>query len=395
MSTHGKRFDLQLKGSGPTPYSRGGDGRSPLGPVLREYIVSEAMYRLGVPTTRALAAVSTGDTVARDRFLPGAVLARVASSHIRIGTFEYFAARRDTEALKILADHVIARHYPDAQTSDNPALALLEGVISRQARLIAQWQLLGFIHGVMNTDNMLICGETIDYGPCAFMDQFNPDQVFSSIDHGGRYAYRKQPGIAHWNLSCLAQALLPVLHEDQERAVELAQNAINAFPDAFLQAHTQGMAHKLGLQALGEQDTALVEELWQLMAEHALDFTLTFRRLADLARDGDGSEHSVANLFDFPASMQPWLGRWRARLAQDSLSAAERQALMYRANPVFIPRNHRVEAAIAAATDRDDLSVFQQLVDVLGNPHEYRAALALYATPPRAEQVVQQTFCGT
>ncbi len=225
LSPDGKRFDLQLKGSGPTPYSRGGDGRSPLGPVLREYIVSEAMYRLGVPTTRALAAVSTGDTVARDRFLPGAVLARVASSHIRIGTFEYFAARRDTEALQLLARHVIERHYPAAQHSDNPVLALLEGVIARQAQLIAQWQLLGFIHGVMNTDNMLICGETIDYGPCAFMDQFNPDQVFSSIDHGGRYAYRKQPGIAHWNLSCLAQALLPVLHEDQERAVELAQHA--------------------------------------------------------------------------------------------------------------------------------------------------------------------------
>ena len=286
VSPDGQRFDLQLKGSGPTPYSRGGDGRSPLGPVLREYIVSEAMHRLGVPTTRALAAVSTGDMVARDRFLPGAVLARVASSHIRIGTFEYFAARRDTEALQLLADHVIERHYPEAQHSDNPVLALLEGVIARQAQLIAQWQLLGFIHGVMNTDNMLICGETIDYGPCAFMDQFNPDQVYSSIDHGGRYAYRKQPGIAHWNLSCLAQALLPVLHEDQERAVALAQNAINAFPEQFLQANTQGMARKLGLQAIGEQDTALVEDLWQLMAQHELDFTLSFRRLADLARDG-------------------------------------------------------------------------------------------------------------
>jgi len=395
MSTHGKRFDLQLKGSGPTPYSRGGDGRSPLGPVLREYIVSEAMYRLDVPTTRALAAVSTGDTVARDRFLPGAVLARVASSHIRIGTFEYFAARRDTEALKILADHVIARHYPDAQTSDNPALALLEGVISRQARLIAQWQLLGFIHGVMNTDNMLICGETIDYGPCAFMDQFNPDQVFSSIDHGGRYAYRKQPAIAHWNLSCLAQSLLPILHDDQEQAVTLAQSAINAFPDAFLQAHTQGMARKLGLQVIAEQDTVLVEDLWQLMAEHNLDFTLSFRRLADLALSGGGGANNIGELFEFPNALQPWLERWRERVTLDSLSPADRQALMYSANPVFIPRNHLVEAAIAAATDRDDLSVFHQLVDTLENPHEYRAELALYATPPLPEQVVAQTFCGT
>ena len=395
LSTEGKRFDLQLKGSGPTAYSRGGDGRSPLGPVLREYVVSEAMYRLGVPTTRALAAVSTGDTVARDRFLPGAVLARVASSHIRIGTFEYFAARRDTEALQFLANHVMARHYPDAQRSDNPVLALLEGVISRQAQLIAQWQLLGFIHGVMNTDNMLIGGETIDYGPCAFMDQFNPDQVFSSIDHAGRYAYRKQPGIAHWNLSCLAQALLPVLHDDQERAVELAQNAINAFPDTFLQANTQGMARKLGLQEIGEQDTALVEDLWQLMAQHELDFTLSFRRLADLALSGGGGANNVAELFEFPDALQPWLERWRERLAQDALSPVDRQALMYSANPVFIPRNHLVEAAIAAATDRDDLSVFQQLVDVLGNPHEYRTELALYATPPRPEQVVAQTFCGT
>jgi serine/tyrosine/threonine adenylyltransferase len=395
MSPDGKRFDLQLKGSGPTPYSRGGDGRSPLGPVLREYIVSEAMYRLGVPTTRALAAVSTGDTVARDRFLPGAVLARVASSHIRIGTFEYFAARRDTEALQLLADHVIERHYPDARSSENRVLALLEGVIARQAQLIAQWQLLGFIHGVMNTDNMLICGETIDFGPCAFMDQFNPDQVFSSIDHGGRYAYRKQPAIAHWNLSCLAQALLPILHDDQEQAVALAQSAINAFPDAFLQANTQGMARKLGLQVIAEQDTALVEDLWQLLAEYKLDFTLSFRRLADLALSGGGGANNIGELFEFPNALQPWLERWRARLAQDSLSPVDRQSLMYRANPVFIPRNHLVEAAIAAATDRADLSVFHQLVDVLGNPHQYRAELALYATPPRPEQVVAQTFCGT
>lgn len=395
LSPDGKRFDLQLKGSGPTPYSRGGDGRSPLGPVLREYIVSEAMHRLGVPTTRALAAVTTGDIVQRERFLPGAVLARIASSHIRIGTFQYFAARRDTEALQALSSHVIERHYPEALSSDNPVLALLERVISRQAKLIAQWQLLGFIHGVMNTDNMLICGETIDYGPCAFMDQFNPDQVFSSIDHGGRYAYRNQPSIAHWNLSCLAQALLPILHEDQEQAVALAQKAIDAFPDQFLQAHTLGMARKLGLQSIGEQDTALVEDLWQLMAQHELDFTLTFRRLADLAHEGDGDATSVAALFEFPDALLPWLERWRARLAQDSLSSAERQALMYSANPVFIPRNHLVEAAIAAATDRDNLSVFHQLVDTLENPHQYRADLAFYATPPKPEQVVRQTFCGT
>jgi serine/tyrosine/threonine adenylyltransferase len=362
--------------------------------VLREYIVSEAMYRLGVPTTRALAAATTGEMVARERFLPGAVLARVASSHIRIGTFQFFAARKDIESLKVLADYVIERHYPDAQHSDNPALALLEGVIAKQAQLIAHWQLLGFIHGVMNTDNMLICGETIDYGPCAFMDAFDPDQVFSSIDHGGRYAYRNQPSIAHWNLSCLAQTLLPLMGDDQEQAVALAQKAIDAFPAHFLHTNTQGMAKKLGLVEIGEQDTALVEDLWQLMAEHKLDFTLAFRRLADLADEG-GSSVDVSDLFEFPDAMQPWLERWRVRLDQDALSGTERQALMYGANPVLIPRNHLVEEAIAAATDKGDLSIFDQLVDVLGKPHVYRSELARFATPPKPEQVVQQTFCGT
>jgi len=405
VAPDGRRFDLQLKGSGPTPWSRGGDGRSPLGPVLREYIVSEAMHRLGVPTTRSLAAATTGDMVARDRFLPGAVLARVASSHIRIGTFQYYAARKDTEALRLLAEHVIVRHYPQARQADNPVLALLEGVVSRQARLIAQWQLLGFIHGVMNTDNMLICGETIDYGPCAFMDQFNPEQGYSSIDHNGRYAYRSQPGIAHWNLSCLAQALLPVLHEDSERAVALAQQAIDAFPEQFLRANAQGIARKLGMREPGlegpgleesaEQDTALVEDLWQLMAEHQLDFTLTFRRLADLAHASSNATNHVAGLFEFPQALHPWLERWRLRLTRETDTSEVRQDLMYRANPVFIPRNHLVEAAIAAATDRNDFSVFHQLVEVLANPHEYRAELALYATPPKLEQVVQQTFCGT
>ena len=395
VSPDGLRYDLQLKGSGPTAWSRGGDGRSPLGPVLREYIVSEAMHRLGVPTTRSLAAASTGDTVARERFLPGAVLARVASSHIRIGTFQYYAARKDTDALQVLADHVIARHYPEARDTENPVLALLQAVIARQAALVAQWQLLGFIHGVMNTDNMLICGETIDYGPCAFMDAFNPQQVYSSIDHGGRYAYRNQPGIAHWNLSCLAQALLPVLDDNPEQAVALAQKAVDAFPDLFLAANTAGMARKLGLQAIGEQDTALVEELWHLMAEHELDFTLAFRRLADLVAPREHAEQAVSALFEFPDALQPWLARWHTRLEQEPSSPAERQRSMDLANPVFIPRNHLVEAAIAAATDRGDLTVFHQLVDVLEAPHAYRPELALYATPPRPEQVVPQTFCGT
>jgi uncharacterized protein YdiU (UPF0061 family) len=247
----------------------------------------------------------------------------------------------------------------------------------------------------MNTDNILVCGETIDYGPCAFMDQFNPDQVFSSIDHAGRYAYRQQPAIAHWNLSVLAQALLPILDDEQERAVELAQTAINAFPDRFLQANTEGMARKLGLQTINDQDTGLVEDLWQLMAEHSLDFTLTFRRLADLADEGAKAEDSVAELFEFPDSMQPWLERWHTRLGQESTSRSERQASMYCTNPVFIPRNHLVEAAILAATERGDLTTFDQLVDTLENPYEYRKALALFATPAKPDEVVKQTFCGT
>jgi uncharacterized protein YdiU (UPF0061 family) len=396
----GKRRDLQLKGSGPTPYSRGGDGRSPLGPVLREYIVSEAMHALGIPTTRALAAVTTGDRVVRDEFLPGAVLARVAASHIRIGTFQFFAARQDKAALELLIAHVIGRHYPEAGNADNPPLALLQSVVSVQARLVADWQLVGFIHGVMNTDNMLLSGETIDYGPCAFMDQFNSEQVYSSIDHGGRYAYRNQPGIAHWNLACLAQCLLPLLHEDQEQAVVLAQDAIDAFPGTFLQAHREGMARKLGLSAIGEDDTGLMEDLFALMTQHKADFTLMFRRLSDLAGEtakGDDpvATPTVGELFEIPDAMLPWLARWRQRLAAEPQSPAQRQAAMYRANPAFIPRNHLVEEAIQAATRDGDLVPFRQLLEVSAKPWQFRPELARHATPPQPEQVVRQTFCGT
>jgi uncharacterized protein YdiU (UPF0061 family) len=390
----GRRYDIQLKGSGPTPYSRGGDGRSPLGPVLREYIVSEAMHALGVPTTRALAAVTTGERVVRDSFQPGAVLARVASSHIRIGTFQFFAAQGDAQALRLLLDHVVARHYPEAAESDNPALAVLEGVLRRQARLVAQWQLLGFIHGVMNTDNMLLCGETIDYGPCAFMDDFHPQKVFSSIDHGGRYSYRNQPGIAHWNLACLAQALLPLLHEDQERAIELAQATIDDFPLLFTEAHREGMARKLGLARLEDEDEELVEQLFDLLAGHGLDFTLAFRHLHDLAA-GDGDACPVSGLFDFPPAAGAWLDRWRARLRQDSLESAQRATIMAAANPAFIPRNHLVEEAIRAAEDAADFGPFHALVERVTRPLAYDPADRRYAQPPRPEQVVTRTFCGT
>jgi uncharacterized protein YdiU (UPF0061 family) len=395
LDTEGIRYDIQLKGSGPTPYSRGGDGRAPLGAVLREYIVSEAMHSLGIPTTRALAAVTTGEQVTRESFLPGAVLTRVAQSHIRIGSFQFFAARQDSEALTLLAEHTLARHYPNVLEDENPPLALLQSAVAAQASLVAGWQLLGFIHGVMNTDNMLLSGETIDYGPCAFMDEYNPEKVFSSIDQGGRYAYRNQPGIAHWNLAALAQALLPILHTDQEQAVPLAQAAVDAFPELFLQAHTAGMARKLGLAEIGEADTALVEEFLQLMAEEKCDFTLTFRRLADHAGENASGEGTVGELFEFSDAFLPWLARWRARLAEEVGAPSHRQAGMYAANPVFIPRNHLVEEALQAATEQGDYAPFNTLVDVLAQPFTFDQELLRYAMPPRPEQEVAQTFCGT
>lgn len=394
VDSAGQRFDIQLKGAGRTPYSRGGDGRAPLGPVLREYVVSEAMATLGVPTSRALAAVTTGETVYRDRPLPGAVLTRVAHSHIRIGSFEFFAARRDNDALRTLADHVIARHYPALREAANPALALLEAVIERQAALVSQWQLLGFIHGVMNTDNMLLSGETIDYGPCAFMDAFHPDTVFSSIDHGGRYAYRNQPAIAHWNLAVLAQCLLPLLHETPEEGVKLAQAAVDTFPDHFLAAHQRGLNRKLGLAETREDDRELTEELFELMAGERVDFTLFFRRLADFAAPDSGAA-SVEDLLPMPARFLPWMQRWQARCDQEGGDAGERQAAMYRANPAFIPRNHLVEEAIAAAVDNGDFAPFHTLVERLAAPFDYDPADHRLALPPTPEQVVHQTFCGT
>ena len=388
----GHRYDIQLKGSGPTPYSRGGDGRSPLGPVIREYVVSEAMHALGVPTTRALAAVTTGEQVARDRFLPGAVLARVASSHIRIGTFQFFAASGNLEALSALVDHSLARHYPARADSDNPALALLTAVIDAQAELVARWQLLGFIHGVMNTDNMLICGETIDYGPCAFMEGYDPAQVFSSIDQGGRYAYRNQPGIAHWNLAVFAQALLPLLAPEQDDAVALAQEAVDAFPVHFGAAHRRGLAAKLGLAEIGSSDEPLVDELFAVMAAEKLDFTLCFRRLYDHA---SASDRGVGELFELPDALLPWLSRWRQRLDADALTPETRKERMRRANPALIPRNHQVELAIRAAEDEGDFGPFNALVDVLADPFDYDIGKSGYATPAAPEQAVCRTFCGT
>lgn len=390
----GVRRDIQLKGAGPTPFSRRGDGRAALGPVLREYVLSEAMAVLGIPTTRALAAVLTGEKVIRETMLPGAVLTRVASSHIRVGSFEFFASRGDVEGLRILADHVIARHYPDTAQAEKPYLALLDSVIRAQAQLIAQWLLIGFIHGVMNTDNMSIAGETIDYGPCAFMDEYNPAAVFSAIDRGGRYAYVNQPPIAHWNLTRLAECLLPLLSDDTDRAVAEAEEALSAFPSLFDEAYQAGLRRKLGLSSGQEEDAALGRDLLKMMADNGADFTLTFRRLSEAA---SGPEHDsgVRSLFIDHKACDEWLARWRSRLAQESTAPQDRTRAMLSVNPLYIPRNHRVEAVIRAAVDRHDFGPFEELLEVLAKPFEDQPAFAHYAEPPQEHERVHQTFCGT
>ena len=394
IDADGVRRDIQLKGSGPTPFSRRGDGRAALGPVLREYIVSEAMAALGIPTTRSLAAVVTGESVMRETPLPGAVLTRVASSHIRVGTFQYFAARGDTEGVRRLADHVIARHYPQAANADRPYHALLEGVIARQAQLIARWLLVGFIHGVMNTDNSSISGETIDYGPCAFMDAYDPATVFSSIDEQGRYAYANQPRIALWNLTRLAECLLPLFSDQQDKAIEEAQLALGGFAEAFNAAYQAGLRNKLGLFTARDDDPALAQDLLDAMAGNQADFTLTFRRLSDAALD-PGGDAEVRRLFAEPTAYDEWAARWRQRISDEPQDPAARQAAMRSVNPAFIPRNHLIEAVIDAAVNRDDFAPFEQLLVVLSKPYQDQPTLAGYAEPPKPHQRVLQTFCGT
>lgn len=388
LDQNGIKRDIQLKGAGPTPFSRRGDGRAALGPVLREYLVSEAMAALGIPTTRALAAVVTGETVWRDRALPGAILTRVAASHIRIGTFQFFAARGDEASLRRLADYAIARHYPDAVSAPAPYLALLEGVISRQAGLVAQWLLVGFIHGVMNTDNMSISGETIDYGPCAFMDAYNPATVFSSIDAGGRYAYGRQPDVALWNLCRLAECLLPLLSPDEETAVALASTALDRFHEKFAAAHLDGLRRKLGLVTAQEGDAALAQDLLDLMAQSGADFTLTFRRLCDAAVNPEADTALFSGFTD-------WAPRWRARLAQEELAPQARRAAMRRVNPAFIPRNHRVEAALEQAVEKDEVSGFETLLAILAAPYDDQPEFAAYAEPSPPDGGIYRTFCGT
>ncbi|APG83819.1 selenoprotein O and cysteine-containing [Sinorhizobium americanum CCGM7] len=394
VDRNGKRRDIQLKGPGQTPYSRRGDGRAALGPVLREYIVSEAMHALGVPTTRALAATVTGQPVYREQILPGAVFTRVAASHIRVGTFQFFAARGDMESVKALADYVIDRHYPELKADENPYLGLLKSVAERQAALIARWLHIGFIHGVMNTDNMTISGETIDFGPCAFMDAYDPKKVFSSIDQFGRYAYANQPAIGQWNLARLAETLVTLFAPTADMAVNLANDALGAYGAIFQNHWLDGMRRKIGLSTAEEGDLELVHALLALMHKGGADFTLTFRRLAASAEDA-GADAELAKLFQAPEALSPWLADWRRRLEREAPRPVERAAAMRAVNPAFIPRNHRVEQAIEAATENADFSLFEALLDVTSKPYEDQPGHAAYAEPPQPGEEVLQTFCGT
>jgi uncharacterized protein YdiU (UPF0061 family) len=391
LDIQGRRRDLHLKGSGRTPFARGGDGKAVVGPMLREYVIGEAMHALGIPTSRALAVVATGEQVARDTLLPGAVLTRVAASHIRVGTFEYAAAQGDPALVRRLADHAIARHHPQAAEAENPYVAFLRSVVDSQASLIARWMLVGFIHGVMNTDNMAISGETIDYGPCAFMDAFDPATVFSSIDRGGRYAYGNQPQIALWNLARLGESLLPLLDSDADAAIAAATGVLQSFPDRFHHNWRRGMRAKLGLSADGDGDGSLVVDLLALLQAQGVDFTSCFRALSGWLRD-DASPARA--LFAERAAFDQWAERWRAELSSEGRDSQPTAEGMDRVNPVYIPRNYLVEEALDAAS-AGELAPFERLVDVLVRPFEERPGLERYAEPAPQSFEGYRTFCGT
>ena len=389
IDVHGRRRDLHLKGSGRTPFARGGDGKAAVGPMLREYLIGEAMHALGIPTTRALAVVATGEPVTRETMLPGAILTRVAASHLRVGTFEYAATQGDPALVKRLADYAIARHHAEAAEAENPYLSLFERVVDTQASLIARWMLVGFIHGVMNTDNMAISGETIDYGPCAFMDAYDPATVFSSIDHGGRYAYGNQPVVAEWNLARLAETLLPLFHAEPETAVAAATEVLQTLPARYAAYRDGGMRAKLGLAGEAEGDAALGDDLLALLRAQGVDFTSAFRGLPATLLGEPGGTRS---LFADPAGFDGWVERWRARVGSDPQAAA---AAMRRVNPVYVARNHLVEDALAAATD-GDLRPFRRLLEVLERPFDERPGLEEFAAPsPASFATSYRTFCGT
>lgn len=383
----GELVDIQLKGSGRTPYSRGGDGRAGLGPMLREYIISEAMYALGIPTTRSLSVVTTGEDIMRETVQPGAVMTRIAASHLRVGTFQFAAKWGTREDLKALADYAIERHYPILMDEENRYLLLLQKVIERQAALIAKWQLVGFIHGVMNTDNMTISGETIDYGPCAFMDTYDTKTVFSSIDTHGRYAYENQPNIAAWNLARLAESLLPLIHEDQDEAVKLAQEAMAAYPEKYETEWLTGMGNKLGIFNIEEEDLPLVDNLLELMEKYGADYTNTFR----LMTLGSLEETVLFGKKDF----DEWHEKWQARLEKQDVSIVFIQQLMQKSNPSVIPRNHRVEEALEAAVNNQDYSVLKSLLKVISSPYDYSSDNMDYTSLPPDTSRPYKTFCGT
>lgn len=391
---HGRRRDIALKGSGRTKFSRSGDGKAAVGPMLREYLIGEAMHGLGIPTSRALAVAATGEPVYRDQTLPGAVLTRVASSHLRIGTFQYFAARGEHAKLRQLADYAIERHDPDLVAQPDRYLAWLRAVAQRQAKLVAQWMNVGFIHGVMNTDNMALSGETIDYGPCAFMEAYDPRTVFSSIDQDGRYAYGNQPLAANWNFARFAEAVLPLIDEqDPERAVGPVSEIVDRFEQHYQHAWLEGMRAKLGLDQPQEDDLELANDLLRLLQTEAVDFTLGFRALAEMA---DGNRERLERLIAAQSNIETWLARWQERLATSPMPMAQRAQRMLRVNPVYIARNHLVEAALSAATERDDLQPFDRLLQVLAKPFEEKPGFDDLIDPAPAEVTANyQTFCGT
>lgn len=386
ITPSGERFDIQLKGSGRTPYSRGGDGKAALGPMLREYIISEAMNALGIPTTRSLAVVTTGESIIREDYLPGAVLTRVASSHIRVGTFQFAANWGTYYDLKELADYTIKRHFSDIENKENKYICLIREVVKRQAELISKWQLVGFIHGVMNTDNMTISGETIDYGPCAFMDVYDPETVFSSIDHYGRYAYGNQPKIAGWNLARFAETLLPLLHDNQDKAVEIAQKEISNFDHLYKKNWLSGMRKKIGLFNEEEKDKYLVEELLNIMHKYGADYTNTFSRLTLDKRD----DIEMFNTEEF----KTWYELWQERLGRQQESKELVKDLMEKSNPTIIPRNHRVEESLEAAV-KGDYSVMDNLLEALSKPYDYSKSYDYYSTLPEPLNTPYKTFCGT
>ncbi|MBL8650304.1 MAG: YdiU family protein [Sphingopyxis sp.] len=391
LAPDGRRFDVQLKGSGPTPFSRNGDGKAAIGPVLREFLVSEAMAAMHVPTTRSLAAVATGDRVQRERAHPGAVLTRIAGSHIRVGTFQFFAAHFGAEHVIRLSNYTIARHFPELAAAANPHLALLAAVIERQCLLVANWMGLGFIHGVMNTDNVAVSGETIDYGPCAFMDRFAVHSVFSSIDANGRYAYGNQPAIMNWNMARFAEALLPAIHAVNPQDVEAAKVLVADIVEQFRTIWLATMRQKLGLGAPHSSDAGLIDGLFDALEQYGPDFTLFFRALATLLR-GDAS--AMQALLPEPDAMAPWIASWWAQLEREPLSPLERAAAMDAANPLYIPRNHRVEEVLGAA-EQGDLAPFLALLEVVRAPYAERADWAHHAQPGPAEAAPYVTFCGT